>query len=405
MRSSGAVLIEGPKACGKTRTASRLAKSTYSLLADQNLQAIARTAPTVLFENPPSGWPILFDEWQTVPNLWNLVKEAVDRADPVKGQFLLTGSATPDDSIDLHPGTGRISVLRMRPMSLFETGHSTGTVSLKALFDGEDLPSAANLAMTVPDLLERIVVGGWPSLINAPVDDAQQWLDDYLQTIVLRDVPTMGTGRNPERVRRLLAALARGNGTAISVSSLVKDVSGAEGTVSRDAVNAYLSALDRLMLTEAMPAFNEHMRSTTRLRKSPTRFMVDPSLAVAALGQGPSHLLRDLNASGYHFENLVIRDLRVYSQPLRGQLSHWRDINNNEVDVIIELRDGRWAAIEVKLGPERVDGGAAALINFEKKIDTAKLGEPVFKAVVTATGASSMRPDGVMVIPLTTLGP
>jgi predicted AAA+ superfamily ATPase len=274
-----------------------------------------------------------------------------------------------------------------------------------ALFDGEELPGSANLSMRVPEILERIVVGGWPSLLEASVGDAQQWLDDYLYTIVHRDLPDMGTGRDPDKVRRLLAALGRGNGTAISVSTLVSDVNGADGTASRATIGSYITALRRLMLTEDMPAFNDHMRAKTRLRKDPTRFMVDPSLAVAALGQGPDQLLRDLNATGFHFENLAVRDLRIYSQPLRGELTHWRDINNNEVDAVIQLRDGRWAAFEVKLGTDRIDAGAAALINFEKKVDVSRIGAPVFKAVLTGTGASYLRPDGVMVIPLTTLGP
>lgn len=398
---SGAVAIDGPKACGKTMTASRVAKTVHRFLTDTNLRAIARAAPGALFAEPT---PILFDEWQTVPELWNHVKEAADAAHPRKGQYLLTGSATPDDDIDRHSGTGRISTLRMRPMSLYETGHSTGAVALTDLFDG-NLKPTANLAMTVPEILERIVIGGWPALLDVSVPDAQQWLQDYLQTIVEQDLPRLGPNRDPAKVRRLLTALARGTANPIKISTLAADVGGADGPVSWDTIQAYLTGLERLMLTEDVPAWAPHMRSTTPLRKDATRYMVDPSLGLAALGQGPKQLLHDLNAAGFHFESLVVRDLRIYSQSLRGRLAHWRDKNGHEVDVILTLGDGRWAALEVKLSPEKTSEAAASLIRFKAKVDTSKIGEPEFMAVITATGPAHVRPDGVMVVPITTLGP
>lgn len=397
---TGAVALDGPKACGKTRTASRVAETVYRLLTDRNIRTLAETAPELLFD---AETPILFDEWQIVPDLWNHVKEAVDAAQS-KGLYLLTGSATPDDDIDRHSGSGRIAKLRMRPMSLYETGHSTGAVSLADLFDG-NLQPAVNLEMKVPDILERIAVGGWPALLNASASEAQEWLQDYLETIIETDIPRLGTRRDPTNVRRLLTALGRATGTAVTIRTLQSDVGGASGPAHRDSILAYLDALERLMLTEDVPAWAPHMRSTTPLRKDVTRFMVDPSLGVAALGQGPRQLLLDLNAAGFHFESLVARDLRVYSQSLRGTLSHWRDYNDHEVDLILTLGDGRWAAVEVKLGPEKADEAADSLIRFRAKVDTAKVGEPSFMAVVTSTGPAHVRSDGVMVVPLPTLGP
>jgi len=398
---AGAVAIDGPRACGKTRTASRVAATVHKFLADPNLQAQAQMAPATLFADPK---PILFDEWQVVPNLWNLVKEAADEVHPLKGQFLLTGSATPDDDIDRHSGAGRFSMLRMRPMSLYETGHSTGVVSLRDLFDG-NLEIAVNRAMDVPALIERLVVGGWPALLDASVPQAQQWLRDYLETIVQTDLPRLGTRRDPAKVGRLLTALGRGTGTAISISTLAADVGGPDGPVKWETVQGYLAGLERLLLVEDVPAWNPHMRSATRLRKDPTRYLVDPSLGIAAMKQGPEQLLKDLNATGLQFESMVVRDLRVYSQSLRGSVSHWLDKNGHEVDVILTLGDGRWAAIEVKMGPEKADAAADSLIRFKAKVDTSKVGDPAFMAVVTATGPAHVRADGIMVVPITTLGP
>ncbi|PJI93909.1 ATP-binding protein [Luteimicrobium subarcticum] len=401
MRAAGAVLIEGPKACGKTATAQQVATTTFRMDLDDGARRLVGTAPEVLLAAAP---PVLFDEWQETPRLWNLVRREVDDEPGVRGRYLLTGSATPDDDTRRHSGAGRYSYLRMRPMSLFERGVSTGAVSLRDLFDGTLVPGL-DPGVGVPQLVDQLVIGGWPDLLDATARDAQQWLADYLRTVVEVDLPRLGVRRDPATLLRLLASLARGVGTQVTVQSLSKDVGGADGPLRRGTVADYLEALERLMLTEDLPAWGGHMRSTTPLRKSPTRYMVDPSLGVAALGRGPEQLLHDMNATGFHFEAMVVRDLRIYAQPLGGHLSHWRDNNGHEVDVVVTLADGRWGALEVRMGPDSVDSAAASLLRFQEKVDVERLGAPVFLGVVTTRTAAYRRPDGVYVLPVAALGP
>jgi hypothetical protein len=401
MESVGAVLIEGPKACGKTETARRLAKSEFRLDVDGGARALVKAAPEVLFANEA---PILFDEWQVEPALWNLVRREVDDRSPLRGQFILTGSATPNDDVQRHSGAGRFSTLRMRPLSLYESEISTGGVSLRALFDGE-APSALDPGVTVPQLIEHVVIGGWPDLVGANVKDAQQWLRDYLTNLVEVDVQTLGNKRDPQSLRKLLAALGRAIGTETTVQSLAKDVGGPDGSADRGTVDAYLKALTRLMIVEDVPAWSPHMRSSTPLRKSHTRYMADPSIGLAALGVGTKQLLGDLNAAGFHFEALVVRDLRVYAQPLDGTLNHWRDNNGNEVDIIVTLGDGRWGALEVKMNPDDIEGAADSLLRFRDKVDTSKVSEPVFMGVVTTRSPSYRRKDDVLVLPIAAIGP
>jgi predicted AAA+ superfamily ATPase len=401
MSSAGAVLIEGPKACGKTATATQVASSVVRLDIDAGARALVGAAPEVLFDQRT---PILFDEWQIEPTLWDLVRREVDDRSPRRGRFILTGSATPNDDTRRHSGAGRISTLRMRPMSLYEAGHSTGSVSLADLFAG-GTPAALDPGVSVPELVDRIVIGGWPDLVDASVTDAQQWLRDYLRNVVEIDVQNLGARRDPRSVRALLTALGRGVGTEMTALSLAKDVGGADGPVARNTVAAYLRTLDRLMLVEDVPAWAPHMRSSTPLRKSPTRYLVDPSLGAAALGIGPRQLLADLHASRFHFEALTVRDLRVYAQPLGGSLSHWRDNNGHEVDVIVMLDDGRWAACEVKMNPGDVDDAAKSLLRFLQKVDTSKVGAPAFSAVITTRSSAYRRPDGVLVVPIASLRP
>lgn len=401
LSSAGAVLIEGPKACGKTATATRVAGSVVRLDVDPGSRALVSAAPEVLFAQQT---PILFDEWQIEPRLWDLVRRQVDDRSPARGQFVLTGSATPNDDTRRHSGAGRISTLRMRPMSLHESGDSTGEVSLAALFAGA-APAAVDPGVTVPRLVERIVAGGWPDLVGAETGDARQWLRDYLRNLVEVDVQNLGARRDPQNVRKLLTALGRSVGTDTSVRSLAADVGGAGGPADRDTIDAYLKTLARLMIVEDVPAWGPHMRSSTPLRKSAIRYLVDPSLGVAALGVGPQQLLGDLNATGFHFEALVVRDLRVYAQPKQGTLSHWRDNNGHEVDVIITLDDGRWGALEVKMNPDDVDNAAGSLLRFLDKVNTSRIGRPAFTGVVTTRSPAYRRPDGVLVVPIAALGP
>ncbi|MBC7559964.1 MAG: DUF4143 domain-containing protein [Dermatophilaceae bacterium] len=277
-------------------------------------------------------------------------------------------------------------------------------MSLRKLFDGDFTPSP-DPGVTVPAIVNCIVTGGWPALLEVPLRAAQRWISDYVRTIVDVDMPQLGVRRDPGTLRRLRASLGRGTGTDKATQAIVNDIAGSGRTVQRDTVSGFLDILNRLMITEEVPAWAPHMRSTTPLRKSPTRFMTDASLGVAALGVGPERLLLNLNATGFHFEGLVMRDLRVYTQPKGGRLSHWRDNNQHEVDIIITVDDGRWGAIEVNTDPDAVDGAAASLLRFKDKVDTAEIGEPAFLSVATTRSAALRRGDGVYVLPVASLGP
>ncbi len=402
MRIMGAVLIDGPKAVGKTQTASRVAKTVYRLDTDDVALAALEAHPDALFSRPT---PILFDEWQQSPAIWNLVRRAVDDHDGA-GLYLLTGSATPRDTERMHSGAGRISRLRMRPMSLFESGHSDGSVSFAALLAGETPRGDGSSTLTVPELLERVVVGGWPETVDRIEADARIWLRDYLTNLAEVDVPALGPRRKPQNIARLLAALGRAVGTPINRADLEGEVGGDGGAIASETLTNYLSALERLLLVEPLPAWRPHMRSRTRLRTSAVHHFVDPSIGTAALGVGTADLLNDLNAAGFHFESLVIRDLRIYSQALGVQLSSWRDSQSGkEVDAVLELPNGGWAAVEIKLGEGAVDVAAQRLTYFAAKVDVDRHGPPVALIVVTGGRLAFQRKDGVFVVPISQLGP
>jgi len=401
LKAIGAVVVEGPKACGKTRTASRFAETTFRLDEDPALSVLVRNAPERLFDRPT---PILFDEWQVEPTLWNRVRRQVDdRAGT--GLYILTGSATPNDDVTRHSGAGRFGVIRMRPMSLYESRHSNGSVSLSALLEGEPQHGDGQ-HLSFLDVVQRMVVGGWPELVDADEDRARDWLRDYLHQIAEVDVQGLGSRRDPGNVRRLLASLGRSVGQATSAAELAKDVGGSDRPIARDTLVNYLTALERLHLIDDSEAWRPHMRSRTRLRQSPVRYFVDPSLGLAALGVGSAELLHDLNALGLHFEALVVRDLRVYAQPLGGIVESWRDANGHEVDAVVSVRDDKWGAFEVKLGQDAVDGAAESLLRFAAKVDTSRHGAPAFLGVIVSNGSFAYRrDDGVHVIPIGCLGP
>lgn len=404
LASIGAVLIDGPKGCGKTETALQRAKSSVRFDTDPNARALLGLNSDELFDQET---PILFDEWQRAPEIWDHVRRHVDDLRR-RGLYILTGSATPKDERELHSGAGRIGTLRMRPMSLFESGYSTGEVSLAALLRGEE-QKAKRTAMTVPGLMERIVIGGWPALLDQSERSARRWLGDYLTQIVEIDIPALGTGkRTPDRLRRALVSLGRSVGTAIKVTALGADIAGDDHrTPAKETVNSYLDALDRLKLTENSPAWKPHMRSRTELREAPVRYFVDPSLGTSALNVGSRDLLADLEAAGFHFEAMVVRDIRVYAQPLGGAVYSWRESHGRkEVDAIVDTPDG-WAAFEVKLTGDQdvIDRAAKNLLDFAANVDAAKHGGPSALVVVTATGGGGRRADGVRVVPISALGP
>lgn len=348
--------------------------------------------------------PRLIDEWQLEPQVWDHVRRAVDdRAAP--GQFILTGSAVPTDDVTRHSGAGRLTRLRMRPMSLFETGVSSADVSLSALLDG-DAPSAADTGVTVGDVAEEISLGGWPGFRGLTTKQGLSAVRDYLTEIQRVDVERVdGRRRDPERVMRVVRSLARNVATHAAATTIAADTGGADGPLKDDTVREYLTALERVMIVEDQPAWSPRMRSRTALRSAAKRHFVDPSLAVAALDASPERLLRDLKTLGFLFESLVIRDLRIYAQASDARVLQFRDAGGLEVDAIVETRSGAWMAFEVKLGQLQIDDAASTLLRFASKVDSDAAGRPTTLGVITATGYAYERPDGVAVIPITTLGP
>jgi len=402
LSTSGAVLIEGPKACGKTETARQQAVSEVLLDVDERARAAAAVDPALVLDGKT---PRLIDEWQAAPRIWNHVRRAVDeRRRP--GQFILAGSAVPADDATRHSGAGRISRLRMRPMSSFESGLSSGAISLDDLLNGSDA-SAEDGGVTLAEVTEATVRGGWPALQEAPLEVAMTGVVDYLEEVCRTDVNQVdGVRRDPLRVRRLLSSLARNVATHVAMTTLAADTAdGNADSLKQHTVAEYLSALERLFVIENQPPWEPHLRSRSILRKTPKRHFVDPSLAAAALGASPEALLRDLNLLGFLFESLVVRDLRVYSQPIRGEVRQFLDNKGLEIDAIVRA-DGRWGAFEVKLGGEgNVETAAANLLKFAGEVDTDRSGEPAVLGVIVAGGYGYARKDGVQVIPITALGP
>ncbi len=397
------MLLEGPKACGKTFTAEQFTNSQVYLDTDPAaLDAIRVVDPGVVLNGTP---PQLIDEWQLeATRIWNHVRSEVNRrGEP--GQFVLTGSAVPEEDTRRHTGAGRFARLTMRPMSLFESGESSGAMSLATLLSG-GRPSVST-TLTVPDIADLVARGGWPLNLDLPVEAAVQSNTDYLRNIADVDVSRIdGARRNPALVQRLLQALARNVGMEQKVARLAAEVEGEEGTVARSTVYTFLDVLRRLMVLEEQPPWSTHLRSRATLRTASRTHFVDPSLAVAAVAAGPRRLLSDLNHLGLLFESLVVRDCRVYAEPLDATVHHYRDSDQLEVDIIIHARDGRWAAVEVKLGGEKaIDEAAAGLLRFAAKVDTTKVGEPAILGVVVASGYGYTRPDGVVIMPIGALGP
>ncbi len=402
LAAAGAVLIEGPRASGKTSTAQQIAASEVFLDVDQVAQDMIAVNPRLVLEG---ATPRLIDEWQTAPEIWNHVRRVVDER-PGKGHFILTGSAVPPDDITRHTGAGRIVRMRLRPMSLFELGHSTGQVSISEVLTGQPVTSPST-DLSVQDLAELICVGGWPGHLNSSLEEAIRVNRSYIADICRTDLQRVdGVRRDPERVRRFLQSLARNVATLASLATIARDVSGPElGSMTGHTASAYLASLARLMVVEDQPAWQIHVRSRSRLQVSPKRHFVDPSIAAAALDTEPGHLLRDFAWLGLLFESLVIRDLRVHAQAMGARVYHYRDDAGLEVDAVVEVEPGRWAAFEIKLGLSRIDDAAKSLLKFADRVDTSRCGEPATLGVIVERGYGYVRPDGVSVIPLAALGP
>jgi uncharacterized protein len=399
LSAAGAVLVEGAKACGKTETARQVANSEVLLDVDKAARDAAELNPGLILQGDT---PRLIDEWQLEPEIWNHVRRTVDeRVDP--GQFILAGSAQPTDDETRHTGAGRISRLRMRPMSLYELGTSDGTISLAGLLDHWS-NEVTDPGLDLEDLAAGICRGGWPAFRELELPDALRRVRDYLDEIP-RDTQRLGPRHRTERVVRLIQSLARNVATPVTARTLATDASRPEDPMSNDAVADYLDSLTRLFVVENQPAWQPHLRSRYRLRRTAKRHFVDPSLAVAALRSEPEALMRDLSFMGLLFESMVIRDLRVYAQAIDGEVQYYQDSSGLEVDAIVQAGNS-WGAFEIKLGGERrIEEGAATLTRFRDRIDTSKSGDPAVLAIVVGTGYGYIREDGIHVIPVGCLGP
>ena len=399
LRNKGAILVEGAKWCGKTTTCEQHASSILYMSdpdrVKQNLQ-LADISPRSLLQGET---PRLIDEWQMAPVLWDAVRFEVDKRNK-PGQFILTGSAVPSDNLVAHTGTGRISRLLMRPMSLWESGDSNGSISLKELFDkNTDISATSNLS--IEKIAFLICRGGWPASVSQENESALKMATNYVESVINMDVQRVdGVEKNPERVRMLLRSLARNISTMVSGQTIMADMESNDIGISEKTLSSYLNALRRIFVIEDTPAWMPSLRSKTAIRTSPKRNFVDPSIATAVMRTNPSGLLNDFETFGFMFESLCTRDMRIYAQANDGAVFHYRDKNELESDMIISLRDGRWAPVEVKLGNKQIDEAAKNLLFLQSKINTEKMGKPSFLMVVTGGEFAYTRDDGVLVVPI-----
>lgn len=399
----GAVLIEGPKWCGKTTTAKQLSKSILDLgdssVLMQSSQLI-EIGPKALLEGKT---PRLIDEWQALPTIWDCIRSEVDRrGEP--SQFILTGSSVlPEAEETIHSGTGRFAYIKMRTMSLYESGESTGSISLSDLFEGKSFEVLQN-EMDIDELAYLICRGGWPWATLIPKEVALDQAFDYVDSVVQKDIQRVDKiKRSPDRARLLLRSYARNISQQISYATIRKDMLANDAsTLDEDTVADYVKALKKLFIIEDLAAWNPNIRSKAAIRTSDTRHFVDPSIGTAALRLGPKDLINDLQSFGLFFEDLVVRDLRVYAEALDGELYHYRDSSGLECDTVLHRRNGSYALLEVKIGGEnRINEGAANLLALAKNIDTNKMSAPSFMAVIIGVGKYAyQRKDGVYVIPI-----
>ena len=399
--ASGAVLIRGAKACGKTEMAKQFAQSILQVDRDENVSTLMATSPKRLLVG---GTPRLIDEWQLQPNLWNYIRHEVDERQKT-GQFILTGSANPEETAKMHSGAGRFTIVDMRTMSWKELGFSTGKVSLGKLFEGHKI-DIHDEPLELDFIIEKMVIGGFPALMGKTKNQAADLNRAYVELLAEVDMSRVSnTRRDPVKVRSLLRSLARNTATMVDISALEKDVFALEkSAITRPTVYDYLEALNRLMILEDQPAWNPHIRSSYTLRKTPKRHFTDVSLAVAALGADAKSLINNLAYTGFLFESLVTHDLRVYAQANDAKVYHYLDSSGMEVDCIVQKFNGDWCAFEIKLGTGQIEEAAAKLLKFAKGIDTQKSHAPISLNIVTGTGISYSRKDGVNVISLASLG-
>ncbi|MBD5171122.1 MAG: ATP-binding protein [Bacteroidales bacterium] len=413
LESKGAVLIRGPKWCGKTTTAEQFAKSVLYMSQPQHIKRnleLAQLNPLLLLEGEK---PRLIDEWQLAPQIWDSVRFEVDHQRK-RGLFILTGSAMPvertkgDLPLIYHSGTGRFAILEMLPMTLFESGDSTGEVSLNQLFEVPDQISGHSLN-DLRHIAYLMCRGGWPYAVAEDLskEASLEQAKDYVDIIVEEDISRVdGVERNVERARRLLRSYSRLQGTQTAISQIHDDLRTSDSdSLSDDTIRSYLNALRQIFVIKDLESWNPNLRSKAAIRSTPTRYFTDPSIATASLRIGPDELLKDLNTMGLIFETLCVRDLRVYARALDGDVYHYRDSNGLECDAVVHLRNGNYGLIEIKLGGDRlIEEGCANLSKLEKILDYSKMNKPSFKMVLTAVGEYAYRrADGIYIVPITTL--
>jgi len=400
LRAKGAVLIEGPKWCGKTSSAEQLAGSVLYMQDPDKAamnKATAQSKPSLLLEGET---PRLLDEWQVAPELWNAVRFAVDKRRAV-GQFILTGSVIPTRTDDMHTGTGRIARMKMRTMSLYETGESTGAISLEALFDGAvDLDGKSDISVEQYAFL--INRGGWPAVPHETDEKiALTVAADYVEAVANEDISKAdGVEKNSDRVKALLRSISRNISCEAKITTLVNDLLANDESLSHVTIDIYLKALSKIFVLDDLPAWSAKLRSKTAMRTTAKRHFTDPSIATAALRATPKRLLSDFNTFGLLFESLCIRDLRIYADSIDGSVYHYRDKNGLEVDAVIQLADGRWGAVEVKLGAGEVDKACDNLLKLQRVVDTDKMNVPSFLMVLTGTEYAFQMKNGIWIVPL-----
>lgn len=412
LKSSGAVLVEGPKWCGKTTTSEQQAKSINYISDPQNLNRNMILAEMNINAILEGEKPRLLDEWQIMPQLWDAVRFAVDHSKGI-GQFIMTGSAVPPDDEDQkkihHTGTGRIASLRMRPMSLWESGESNGEVSLLDLFNNPGKPIFSETSYNLEDIAFMICRGGWPIATTLEQEYALETAFSYYNAVTEVDISRVdGVKRSATRAKRLMRSLARHQGTQVPLTGIKADMAANDtDSLDVDTVSSYIEVLKKIFVIEDMEAWNPNLRSKAAIRTSDTRYFVDSSIATAALGVGPADLVKDLNTMGLFFETMAVRDLRVYAEALDGSVFHYRDSNGLECDAVIHLRNGKYGLVEIKLGGQAlIEDGVKTLNTFASTIDTEKMETPSFKMILTAVGnLAYKREDGIYVVPISCLRP
>lgn len=397
----GGVLIEGPRGCGKTSTAVRRAKTIVRFELDENSRELARTNPRLF---PSQQTPILLDEWQLVPSIWNQVRFEIDERQG-RGHFILTGSTKQTLKSDQHTGALRILRMRMRTLSLYEAGLSSGDVSLLGLMTGARAAGISPLSFTLA--VDAICKSGFPDLQAMDLPSAQNALKSYVKDLLRQDFrDVFGEVVASRRIDKVFRTLARNIGTEVAISQMAREISAQEVVAIKDeTLEGYIQTFRELHIVDDLQPWSPHLRSSYVVRKSPKRYFVDPGLAAVALGATPAKLNQDMKTLGFMFENLVLRDLRIFAQAMDAEVSHYRDSGGLEVDAIVETADGTWGAFEVKLGTHAIDAAAANLLKLAKMVNEETMGKPVVLAVITAGQYSYVREDGVQVIAIGTLGP